>query len=240
MVCLETLRQRLAEVRTKIARTCERCGRKPNSVKLIGVTKTLSAEDILPAIEYGLEDLGENYIQELRSKVNSLPAVNWHFIGHLQRNKARYAVESASVIHSLDSLAIIRAIDRHCCERGLERSGLLQIRLGGENTKSGLNPEELWPLLEELKSEPPRCLRLVGLMTVPPPACCPEDNRQYFRYLNKLLENVKSRYSSFWQGSELSMGMSGDYLVAIEEGATMVRVGRAIFGERSPKIRRDS
>lgn len=235
MVDREVVVQNLRQVRERIEAACRACGRQPSEVRLIGVTKTLDAEAIRPALDCGLADVGENYIQELQSKVGLLPAVRWHFIGHLQRNKAALAVKLAAYIHSLDSLALIRAVDRHCVAQGRDVSGLLEVHLGGEESKSGLEPEEVWPLLEELAKEPPQRLRLVGLMTVPPPMADPDGNRPHFRQLREMVQKIGQQGWEFWQGQELSMGMSGDYQAAIAEGATMVRVGRAIFGERPPK-----
>ncbi|MGM9998895.1 MAG: YggS family pyridoxal phosphate-dependent enzyme [Candidatus Bruticola sp.] len=228
----ENLHARLTQVRESIKRTCISCGRDPNSVVLIGVSKTKPLEALEAAARLGLRDFGENYIQEAKAKAEKLSAVNWHLIGNIQKNKVNAAVEFATVIHSLDSADIIRRIDRRCAERGRIISGLIQVRLGREATKSGVDPENLFALLDELKTYEPRYLRLVGLMTIPPPASNPEGNRPYFCRLRELLQEVLNHKYSFWAGQELSMGMSGDYNTAIEEGATFVRVGRAVFGSR--------
>ncbi len=227
-----TVRSRIGQIREAVDRACLAGGRDPNSVRLIGVTKTLSPEEVRPAIEAGLEDLGENYLQEARQKASRLPGARWHLIGHLQRNKVNLAVDLFETIHTLDSAPLIRRLDRRCGERGRNLPGLIQIRLGGEDTKHGVDPDELFDLLDELREDPPRFLRLVGLMTIPPPGPDPEASRPHFRYLRTLLERVLEQGYPFWHGRELSMGMSDDYLVAVEEGATMIRVGRAIFGER--------
>ncbi len=236
MVDSDTLRGNLKAVRAAIVEACARSGRRADEVRLIGVTKTMPPEVVALAIELGMKDLGENYIQEASLKAKQLPPVNWHFIGHLQRNKAGQAVSFASYIHSLDSLGIIKAVDRRCEEHDVQVKGLIQVHLGDESTKSGVGPEELWPLLDELAQDPPKRLQLVGLMTVPPPVSVPEDNRPHFRHLRQLLQEIVERDYPFWRGRELSMGMSDDYLVAIEEGSTMVRVGRSLFGERPPKV----
>lgn len=227
-----TVRTRLGQVREAVDRACVALGRDPNSVRLIGVTKTLSPEDIKPAIAAGLEDLGESYVQEAREKAARLPGVRWHLIGNLQRNKVNLAVDLFETIHSLDSASLIRRIDRRCGERGRNLPGLIQVRLGGEDTKSGVEPSEVFELLDELAPDPPKHLRLVGLMTIPPPSEDPSESRPYFQQLRRLLDEIVARGYPFWHGRELSMGMSDDYLVAVEEGATMIRVGRAIFGER--------
>ncbi len=227
-----TVRSRIGQIREAVDRACLLMGRDPNSVRLIGVTKTLPPDRVRPAIEAGLEDLGESYIQEAREKASRLPGVRWHLIGHLQRNKVNLAVDLFETIHTLDSASLIRRLDRRCGERGRNLPCLIQVRMGGEDTKYGVEPEELFDLLEELREDPPRFLRLVGLMTIPPPGSDPEASRPHFRHLRQLLEQILERGYPFWHGRELSMGMSDDYLVAVEEGATMIRAGRAIFGER--------
>lgn len=226
------LQARLAEVRENIDRTCIQIGRDPASVRVIGVTKTRTAEEIKPALEAGLDDLGENYVQEARQKAAQLPGARWHMIGPLQRNKVNLAVDLFEGIHSLNNAGLIRKLDGRCGERNRRMWGLLQIRLGGEKSKRGLDPDQALALLEELKSDPPQTLRLTGLMTIPPPAEKAEENRPHFRRLKELLDEIVARGYDFWTGTELSMGMSDDYLVAVEEGATMVRLGRIIFGER--------
>ncbi|HXE72991.1 MAG TPA: YggS family pyridoxal phosphate-dependent enzyme [Candidatus Nitrosotenuis sp.] len=227
---------RLARVREQIDRLCVKLGRDPGSVRLIGVTKGHPPEAIKAAIEAGLEDLGENYVQEARDKAARLPGVRWHLIGSLQRNKVNLAVDLFEAIHSLDSASLIMRVEKRCQERNRNLPGLIQVRLGGEETKHGVDPDQLFALLDALAAHPPTRLRLVGLMTIPPPGVDPEASRPHFRRLRGLLEEVRARGYPFWCGSELSMGMSDDYLVAIEEGATMIRLGRAIFGERARKV----
>lgn len=227
-----TIRSRIGNLREAVDRACLKVGRDPNSVRLIGVTKTLPPEKIRPAIEAGLEDLGESYIQEAREKAARLPGVRWHLIGHLQRNKVNLAVDLFETIHTLDSVSLIQRLDRRCGERGRNLPCLIQVRMGGEETKHGVDPGDLFELLEELRGAPPRHLRLVGLMTIPPPGPDAEASRPHFRLLRQMLERILKQGYPFWHGRELSMGMSDDYLVAVEEGATMIRAGRAIFGER--------
>lgn len=232
---VDAFRAKLCAIRDAIDKACLACGRAPSSVKLVGVSKTVSAEGVKPAIEAGLEDLGENYLKEAREKAAKLPGVRWHLIGRLQSNKVNLAVDLVEMIHSLDSADLIRRVDKRCGERGCSLPGLIQVRLGEEATKSGVDPDDLFTLLDDLASDPPRYLRLVGLMTIPPPGKDPEDSRPYFRQLRKLLDQVTERKYPFWGGQELSMGMSEDYLVAVEEGATLVRVGRALFGARGQR-----
>lgn len=219
-------------MREQIERACISAGRDPSSVRLVAVTKTRTVEEIKEALEAGAEDLGENYLQEAREKARRLPGARWHMVGHLQKNKVNLAVDLFEVIHSLDDLALIQRLDHRCSERRRRLTGLIQITLGGERTKRGLAPEALFELLDQLAADPPTSLRLAGLMTIPPPCEQPEDNRQHFRALRLLLDRVLEKGYPFWAGRELSMGMSDDYLVAIEEGATMIRLGTCLFGER--------
>ena len=223
----------IAEITEKIQRTCIEHGRDPSSVKLVAVTKTRTVEEVKLALDAGAEDLGENYIQEAREKARKLPGARWHMVGHLQKNKVNLAVDLFEVIHSLDNVGLIRRLEKRCQARHRRLTGLIQVNLGGEKTKYGLLPAEVFELLDELAEDPPGHLRLSGLMTIPPPVDDPEENRPHFQRLAQLLDEIEYKQYSFWSGRELSMGMTDDYLVAIEEGATMIRVGRKIFGARS-------
>lgn len=213
-----------------------RAGRDPAGVKLIAVSKTHPPEMLRRAVEAGATDLGENRVQEAEGKIHELgrDAVRWHLIGHLQANKARKALELFDVIHSLDSVALARRLDRLCAE--IERDALLvliQVDLGGEETKSGVSEDDLPELVETVKEC--KRLRLAGLMTLPPFFEDVERVRPYFRRLRELRDGLEER-GAFVEGrGELSMGMTHDYTVAVEEGATMVRVGTAIFGERQQR-----
>ena len=212
----------LAAVRIRIARAAERAGRDPGTVHLIAVSKTKPAALVRAALAAGATDFGENYVQEAVAKRAELGAGGrWHLIGHLQRNKAARAVETFDCIQTVDSAALGTALARHAAEQQRTIHVLVEVRLGGEATKSGVDPEALPALLAELQSP---ALVVEGLMTVPPPGD-PETARPHFRTLRALGERAGLR--------ELSMGMSDDFEVAIEEGATMVRVGRAIFGART-------
>jgi len=212
----------LAAVRARIARAAERAGRDPGSVHLIAVSKTKPAALVRAALAAGATDFGENYVQEAVAKRAEVGAGGrWHLIGHLQRNKAARAVETFDCIQTVDSAALGTALARHAAEQQRTIHVLVEVRLGGEATKSGVDPEALPALLAELQSP---ALVVDGLMTVPPPGD-PEAARPHFRTLRALGERAGLR--------ELSMGMSDDFEVAIEEGATMVRVGRAIFGART-------
>lgn len=216
----------LDRVRERVSRAAERSGRQASDVLLIGVSKTVEAARIRQAIEAGVPALGENRVQEAKEKVAELGRpVPWHLIGHLQTNKARDALELFDVIHSLDRLDLARELDKRARARARTVDVLVEVNLAGETSKGGVAPEGLGELLDAVAKMP--ALTVKGLMAIPPEAKQPDDSRGWFRALRKLGER-----HGF---SELSMGMSGDFEVAIEEGATMVRVGTAIFGPRAPR-----
>jgi pyridoxal phosphate enzyme (YggS family) len=229
----ELLRERLASVRRRIETSARKVGREPAEVTLIAVSKTHPPEALRRAILAGVRDLGENRVQEADEKIQELgrESARWHLIGHLQANKARRAVLIFDLIHSLDSVALARRLDRLCAEAGrAELPVLAQVDLGGEATKSGVNEGGLPELVEAIGAC--RHLKLTGLMTLPPFFDDTELVRPYFRRLRELRDELAAS-GGFGEGAgELSMGMSNDYEVAIEEGATIVRVGTAIFGER--------
>ena len=233
----DRLRERLAEVRRRIEGCARRAGRDPAEVKLIAVSKTHPPDALRRAIQAGVSDLGENRVQEADQKISELGrnAACWHLIGHLQANKARRAVALFDLIHTLDSASLAHRLD-HLCEEALreELPVLIQVDLGGEATKSGVSEEELSELVKAVDAC--RHLRLKGLMTLPPLFDDAELVRPYFRRLRELRDELRER-AAFGSGEgELSMGMSQDYEVAIEEGATFVRIGTAIFGERRKPI----
>jgi len=214
----------LARVRERIARAAERAGRRAEDVLLVGVSKTVDLDRIRRAIEAGVPALGENWVQEARGKIAELGhPVPWHLIGHLQTNKARDAVEQFDVVQSLDRLDLARELDKRARARVVET--LVEVNVGGEASKSGVMPDGLGALLEAIAALP--SVKVRGLMAIPPEGKEPDDSRVWFRALRKLGEQHGLR--------ELSMGMSGDFEVAIEEGATIVRVGTAIFGPRPPR-----
>ncbi|HEY0546426.1 MAG TPA: YggS family pyridoxal phosphate-dependent enzyme [Pyrinomonadaceae bacterium] len=227
------LPERLAEIRRRIEQSALATGRAPEEVSLIAVSKTHPPARLREAIEAGVRNLGENRVQEAEAKITELgrDAVRWHLIGHLQANKARRAVQLFDVIHSLDSMQLARRLDRLCLEEErAELPVLIQVDLAGELAKSGASEEEL----PELVAVVAACerLRLAGLMTLPPFFENAERARPFFARLRELRDALLSS-GAFGAGrGELSMGMSHDYEVAIAEGATMVRVGTAIFGER--------
>jgi PLP dependent protein len=216
--------ENLARVRERLARAAERAGRRPDDVLLIGVSKTVDVERIRAAVAAGVPALGENRVQEAKAKIAELGRpVPWHLIGHLQTNKVKDALELFDVIHSLDRLELAREVERRAAARGQVVETLLQVNLAAEPSKGGVGPEAVGESLDAIGKLPH--LRVRGLMTIPPEVERPEDARSWFRRLRELAERHGLR--------DLSMGMSGDFEVAIEEGATMVRVGTAIFGPRA-------
>lgn len=215
------MRERLAHVRERIEHACARSGRDISSVNLIAVTKVFPAAIIREAYEAGLREFGENYVQEFESKapeVQDLASARFHLIGHLQSNKAKKAAELFSVIQTVDSPKLARRLD----EAGRPLDVMLEVKLSGEDAKSGTDPTELPPLIDAVRAT--RHLRLLGLMTMPPWSDDAEPSRPYFRRLRALAAQFNL--------PQLSMGMSHDFEVAIEEGATHIRVGTALFGKR--------
>ena len=217
------IKDNLTRVRERVARAAERAGRRAEDVLLIGVGKTVDVERIRQALAAGLGALGENRVQEARAKVAELGRpVPWHLIGHLQTNKAKDAVELFDVIHSLDRLELARELDKRSAARGCAIEALVEVNVAGEPQKSGVAPDALAALLDAVAGL--AHVRVRGLMAIPPATGDPDGARVWFRALAKLGE----RHGL----GELSMGMSADFEAAIEEGATMVRVGTAIFGPR--------
>ena len=230
---IETLHARLADVRARVDTAAQRVGRTADEINLIAVSKTHPAEVMRAGLAAGISDFGENRVQEAEGKIAELgrAVARWHLIGHLQSNKAGRAVQLFDCIHSLDSADLAERLDRLCSETQRDAlEVLIQIDLGGETTKTGIDPRELAPLLETLKD----CsrLRLIGLMTLPPYFENPDCARPYFKTLRGLRDKLQDQNHFAERRGELSMGMSHDFEIAIEEGATMVRVGTAIFGER--------
>jgi pyridoxal phosphate enzyme (YggS family) len=224
--------ENLKKVKDKIAQAALRAGRNPQDVQLVAVSKTVSGEPIKQAIEAGVTILGENYIQEAREKIGELgKAVRWDFIGHLQRNKVSYAVDLFEVIHSIDRLSLAQALSTRAAKQRKTVRILVQVNISGEEAKSGIDTGGVSALVRHIASLPN--LTLEGLMTMPPYFTDPEKARPYFVALRKLRDTLMAELGNRINLKELSMGMSGDFEVAVEEGATLVRVGTAIFGERS-------
>jgi len=221
----------LARVKERIAAAALRAGRRPESVKLVGVTKTVDSPRVELAVQAGLEILGENYVQEAREKISRFQGrVRWHFIGRLQSNKAKHAVQLFDLIHTVDSLKLAEELDRRAAAIGLVVPVLVQVNLAAEVTKGGVRVEKVRALVEQAAGLDH--LRIRGLMTMPPYFDDPEQARPYFRRLRELSEEIAALVLPGAEMTELSMGMSGDFEAAVEEGATLVRVGTAIFGAR--------
>lgn len=226
--------ERVTAARERIARAAARAGRRADEVTLVAVSKTFGPEAVREGFAAGLRDFGENKVQEAETKSGALDelraaGVRWHLVGHLQGNKAGKAVSLFDRIHSLDDVGLGMRLEHIGAQQGKPVRVLVQVELAGEKTKHGLNAEHLWPLLESLRGL--KTVRVEGLMTLPPYAEDPELSRPYFRRLRELRDEALAR--DLLLGSDLSMGMSHDLEPAIEEGATLVRVGTAIFGERA-------
>ena len=219
-------------MRERIRKACESCSRDADSVQLVAVSKTIPAETVREAIEAGVTILGENYVQEAREKFNALVQypVSWHFIGHLQSNKAKYAVRLFDLIHSVDSLKLARELDKQAKKVDKIQPILIQVNISGEDTKSGISADETPGLISEISRLENISIR--GLMTMPPYFYQPEKVKPFFTALRELRDQIKQQSLPNVSLEELSMGMTGDFEVAIEEGATLVRIGTAIFGER--------
>jgi pyridoxal phosphate enzyme (YggS family) len=226
---LTTFRERLATVRARIGAAAAACGRDPGSIRVIGVTKRKPAEAIAEAVSGGLEDIGENFVQEALAKMDALGALDatWHFIGAIQSNKTRPLAERFDWVHTLDRLKIARRLSEQRPADALPLNVCIQVHLGGEASKSGVVPDEAAALAAQV-AELPR-LRLRGLMAVPPPEDDPRHQRAWFRQLRELYETLRADGLAL---DTLSMGMSGDLEAAVAEGATHVRIGTALFGAR--------
>ena len=226
------MKDRLEGVKERIRIAAEACRRPLEDIRLIAVSKTMPAEVVREAIEAGVTDLGENYIQEAREKINSLARyqVDWHFIGHLQSNKARYAVRMFDLIHSVDSLKLAQELDKYAKKNDKIQPVLIQINVAREDSKSGIYVEKALKLVTDISRL--ENVAVKGLMTMPPFFNAPEKVRPYFAALRKLRDRIKAENIPNITMDELSMGMTGDFEAAIAEGATMVRIGTAIFGER--------
>lgn len=216
----------------RVAAAALRSGRDPAAVRVLAVSKTQPVSAVAAVVAAGARHVGENYVQEAAAKISELGSheVTWHLIGHLQRNKARRAVELFDVIHTVDSAALARSLNRHALELSRRPRVLIEVNLAGEGSKSGVAPEDVEALLIAMSEC--SALRLEGLMAIPPAVQSPQRVRPHFRMLRELCDRLQTTAPNGVLLRELSMGMTDDFEVAIEEGATMVRIGRAIFGDR--------
>ena len=227
-----TLKEKITHIQEKIRQAAVSCGRDPETIRLVAVTKTVSTEGIRQAIDEGLRIFGESYIQEAATKIDALAGkeVSWHFIGHLQSNKAKFAVRCFDLIHSVDSLGLAEALNRQAERIHKVQNILVQVNISGESTKSGTAIQEAIALVNAIRWM--ENLSVTGLMTIPPFFDHPEKARLYFKALANLKDQIQKQSIPENEMTELSMGMTGDFEVAIAEGATLVRIGTAIFGER--------
>jgi pyridoxal phosphate enzyme (YggS family) len=232
VIIMTTIAENFARIKDRIHKACSRVNRDPSSIHLVGVTKTVAVDRVREGVLAGITILGENYVQEARKKREILGdlSVEWHFIGHLQSNKAKVAVDCFDYIHTLDREKLARELDRQAQKRGKQIPVLIQINVGDEATKSGTSFEEALSLFRSASSMDALVVR--GLMALPPYLEDPEQVRPYFRQLRQILEQLREMAPQPEILTELSMGMSHDFEVAIEEGATLIRVGTALFGSR--------
>ena len=226
------LKDQLQEVEKRIQAACDRAGRKREEVTLIAVSKTKPVETRQEAYDLGVRIFGENKVQELTAKYEAHPKdIHWHMIGHLQTNKVKYIIDKAELIHSVDSLKLAETIEKEAAKHDLIADILVEVNVAEEESKFGMKMEEVIPFVEKVSAFPH--VRVRGLMTIAPFVEDPEENRSIFADLHKLYIDIKKKNHDNDTVSVLSMGMTNDYEVAIEEGATMVRVGTGIFGARN-------
>ena len=219
------------QVLKNIQDACQAVGRDPNEVTLVAVSKTKPVEMLQQVYDAGARVFGENKVQEIMDKYDHLPGdIRWQMIGHLQRNKVKYIVDKVDMIHSVDSYRLAQTIETEAAKKNVTVSVLLEVNVAEEESKFGLKMDEVLPLVQQI-SELPH-VQVKGLMTIAPFVSNPEDNREIFRKLKKLSVDIDAKNINNVTMSVLSMGMTGDYMVAVQEGATMVRVGTGIFGER--------
>ena len=223
------IKEQLEEVRKNIEAACKRAGRDPKEVTLIAVSKTKPVPMLEEAYEAGARDFGENKVQEMKDKYN--PDYTWHMIGHLQTNKVKYIIDKVELIHSVDSFHLAKQIEKEAVKKSVEAQILVQVNIAQEDTKFGIDGPEVIALVEEISKLPHVHVR--GLMTSAPFVDDPEENRCYFEKLHQLFIDIREKNIDNVSMDILSMGMTNDYEVAIEEGSTMVRVGTGIFGARN-------
>lgn len=229
------LKNNLELVEKNIQTACDKAGRDRSEVTLIAVSKTKPIEMLNEIYDAGMRDFGENKVQELTDKYDKLQSdIKWHMIGHLQRNKVKYIVDKVALIHSVDSYRLAQEIDIQAQKKNVIVPILIEVNIAEEESKFGLHRDDVLKLIEEISEL--RHLRIKGLMTIAPFVDDPEDNREYFKAIKKLSVDIAAKNLDNVSMGVLSMGMTGDYMVAIEEGATMVRVGTGIFGKRDYDI----
>lgn len=220
----------IAIIKERVDASAKKTGRSGSDITIVAVSKTVGAYAVEQAVEAGMRDFGENYVQEYLKKREVIKdtSLNWHIIGPLQSNKVKYTLDGVCLLHSLDRLSLAREIERQCENKTTQLSALVQLNIGKEPTKSGICEEDLQRFIQDVSVM--RRIRLKGLMAIPPAAFQADDNRPYFEKMRKLFDRYKAEYPEF---EYLSMGMSDDFEAAIEEGSNVVRIGTAVFGARS-------
>lgn len=223
------IEKNLILIEERVDASAKKSGRRRSDVTIVAVSKTVNADAVGQAVEAGIRDFGENYVQEYLNKREVLPdTLRWHIIGPLQSNKIKYILDGVCLLHSLDRLSLAREIEKQCEKNGTDLSALVQLNIGKEPTKSGIFEEDLERFLHDVSVM--RRIRLKGLMAIPPASFKADDNRPYFEKMRTLFDRYKREYPGF---EYLSMGMSDDFEAAIEEGSNLVRIGTAVFGARS-------
>ncbi|WP_066634855.1 YggS family pyridoxal phosphate-dependent enzyme [Desulfolucanica intricata] len=224
------IQENLDKIKERIERAAQRAGRNPREVTLVAVTKTVDVEVARQVYNAGIKTLGENRVQELQKKIPEMPAdTQWHMIGHLQTNKVKYIIDKVTLLHSLDRVSLAEEISRRAIKQNLNLSALVQVNVSGEESKFGLPPGEVLDFIKTVSVLPGLTIR--GLMTIAPYTTNPEEVRPFFRSLKKLAEKIQRDVAGV-NMDYLSMGMTNDYEIAVEEGANIVRIGTAIFGAR--------
>lgn len=232
------LKENLKKVEANIAESCRNSGRAREDVTLIAVSKTKPVSMLQEIYDLGIREFGENKVQELVDKYDQLPSdIHWHLIGHLQRNKVKYIVDKVAMIHSVDSVRLAETIEKEAAKKDCTVDILLEVNVAGEESKFGLKPEEVLETVEAIAGF--SHINVKGLMTIAPFVDDPEENRMHFQKLKQLVVDINAKNIDNINVNVLSMGMTNDYSVAIEEGATFIRVGTGIFGERNYNITED-
>ncbi len=228
---MSSIKENIENINAKIEAACQRSGRKREDVLFLVVSKTIDVPRIKEAVACGMTSLGENKVQEIMDKYEPMgEGIKWHLIGHLQTNKVKYIIDKVELIHSVESIKLAEEISKRAVAKGVTANILLEVNVAGEESKFGIKPEECEQMVREISVMPNIVIK--GLMTVAPAVENEEENRKYFRQMKQLLVDINSKKIDNVNMTELSMGMTGDYEVAIEEGATIVRIGTGVFGAR--------
>lgn len=225
------IEENIIDINNRINEICKISSRNPQEIRIIGVTKTVNVLDIKEAIKHGISSVGENKVQEIREKYDDISElIEWHMIGHLQTNKVKYIIDKVDLIQSLDSIRLAKEINKRCKKSGKIMNALIQINVANDKNKYGILPTELEGFVNEISKMD--CLMIKGLMTIVPYVENPEKVRPYFKKMKEIFDSMKNTKKANIDMKYLSMGMTNDYLVAIEEGSNMVRIGTGIFGKR--------